>query len=79
MHRPFALASSPPMGGLPALAGCSAAAAGRLLLRAHRSVDPKSLAQDLNGRPRRILGFQTPEEVFSDLNFNEFLPVALQA
>lgn len=36
----------------------------------------------LNTRPRKILRFQTPEEVFSDLTLNEFLgpsAVALQA
>lgn len=32
----------------------------------------------LNTRPRRILDFQTPDEVFSNLQLNEFLSVALQ-
>jgi IS30 family transposase len=33
----------------------------------------------LNGRPRQILGVQTPDEVFSSLRLNEYLNVALQA
>jgi IS30 family transposase len=33
----------------------------------------------LNTRPRKILDFQTPDEVFSNLKLNEFLSVALQA
>ena len=32
----------------------------------------------LNTRPRKILDFQTPDEVFSNLKLNEFLSVALQ-
>ena len=39
----------------------------------------KAIEVALNTRPRRILDFQTPEEVFSDLKLNEFLSVALQA
>ncbi len=39
----------------------------------------KTIETALNTRPRKILGFQTPEEVFSNLKHNEFLSVALQA
>ncbi len=39
----------------------------------------KAIETALNTRPRKILGFQTPEEVFSNLKHNEFLSVALQA
>lgn len=39
----------------------------------------KTIETRLNGRPRQILGFQTPDEVFSSLRLNEFLIVALQA
>ncbi len=39
----------------------------------------KAIEARLNGRPRQILGFQTPDEVFSSLKLNEFLNVALQA
>lgn len=48
-------------------------------LNAYSSADLRRIEALLNGRPRKILGFQTPEEVFSDLKFNEFLSVALQA
>lgn len=33
----------------------------------------------LNGRPRKILGFRTPEEVFSELTIGDIAGVALQA
>lgn len=39
----------------------------------------KSIEASLNTRPRKILDFQTPDEVFSDLQPNEFLNVAPQA
>jgi IS30 family transposase len=39
----------------------------------------KAIEARLNGRPRQILHFQTPEEVFSNLKSNEFIGVALQA
>lgn len=42
----------------------------------------RHIESSLNTRPRKILDFQTPEEVFSNLKFNEFLgpsAVALQA
>jgi transposase, IS30 family len=39
----------------------------------------KAIELRLNTRPRKILDFQTPEEVFSNLKLNEFLSVALQA
>ena len=39
----------------------------------------RAIEARLNGRPRQILRFQTPEEVFSSLKLNEFLGVALQA
>jgi len=38
----------------------------------------KAIEIALNTRPRKILDFQTPDEVFSDLKLNEFLSVALQ-
>lgn len=39
----------------------------------------KTIEASLNTRPRKILDFQTPQEVFSNLQLNEFLGVALQA
>jgi IS30 family transposase len=39
----------------------------------------KAIELRLNTRPRKILDFQTPDEVFSNLKLNEFLSVALQA
>ncbi len=39
----------------------------------------KAIEARLNGRPRQVLHFQTPDEVFSALKLNEFIGVALQA
>jgi IS30 family transposase len=39
----------------------------------------KAIEARLKGRPRQILRFQTPDEVFSSLKLNEFIGVALQA
>ena len=39
----------------------------------------KTIEAALNTRPRKVLDFQTPEEVFSDIKANEFFSVALQA
>ena len=38
----------------------------------------KAIEARLNGRPRKVLNFQTPNEVFSSLKLNEFISVALQ-
>lgn len=38
-----------------------------------------AIEQSLNNRPRKILGFQTPAEVFFNLQFNDIAGVALQA
>jgi transposase, IS30 family len=38
-----------------------------------------SIEHALNNRPRKILGFKTPNEVFSDLKLNNISGVALQA
>ena len=38
-----------------------------------------AIEQSLNNRPRKILGFQTPAEVFSNLQLNDVAGVALQA
>jgi IS30 family transposase len=38
-----------------------------------------SIEYSLNNRPRKILGFRTPFEVFSELKLNEIAGVALQA
>lgn len=38
----------------------------------------KAIEIALNTRPRKVLHFQTPNEVFSDLKLNEFFSVALQ-
>jgi hypothetical protein len=40
--------------------------------------DLKAIEARLNGRPRKVLNFQTPNEVFSSLKLNEFIGVALQ-
>jgi len=48
-------------------------------LSAVSAAELKAIEARLNGRPRQILGFQTPDEVFSGLSLNEFLHVALQA
>jgi transposase, IS30 family len=37
-----------------------------------------SIEQSLNTRPRKILGFRTPEEVFNDLKFDHIAGVALE-
>jgi IS30 family transposase len=38
-----------------------------------------SIEYALNNRPRKILGFRTPAEVFADLKLNNLAGVALQA
>jgi IS30 family transposase len=38
-----------------------------------------AIEYSLNTRPRKILGFKTPLEVFSDLKLNNIAGVALQA
>lgn len=38
-----------------------------------------AIEQSLNNRPRKILGFQTPAEVFSMLQLNDIAGVKLQA
>ena len=39
----------------------------------------RAIEARLNGRPRQILRFQTPDEVFSSLKLNEYIGVPLQA
>jgi transposase, IS30 family len=47
-------------------------------LRQFTHQDLTAIEHSLNGRPRKILGFRTPAEVFSELKLNQVAGVALQ-
>ena len=43
-----------------------------------RAQTARSIEHSLNNRQRKILGFQTPAEVFNDLKINDVAGVALE-
>ena len=48
-------------------------------LKSYSDTDLRRIEELLNNRPRKILGFRTPAEVFAELKLNEVAGVALQA
>jgi IS30 family transposase len=48
-------------------------------LKSYSDSDLRDIEELLNNRPRAVLGFRTPAEVFADLKLNEIAGVALQA
>ena len=48
-------------------------------LKSYSDTDLRRIEQLLNHRPRKILGFRTPAEVFAELKLGDIAGVALQA